>query len=236
MALGVNEQMPILKTSRLSSGISDLDIILEGGYPNPGNIILVGPSGMEKMALAFHFISCAGTSENAYIICGNSSPADIKNKASAIGINLEKDNIYFIDCYSSTLSAGEAKPLPRVRSAPGPGALNDISLAINEAIKESEGKRMRVVFDTLSTFVIYNPQDSIRKFLGVIEGRLKSAGATSLYLIDEGVHDRQTLSLLEHGMDGSYIVLDKGGKYFFTMPELDMPIPIRVGPAGIALL
>ncbi len=168
MALGVNEQMPILKGNRLSTGISDLDIILEGGYFSPGNIVLVGPSGMEKSAFAYHFAGAAGANEASYIVCGNSSPADIINKASTMGINLNKPNIFFIDCYSATLSSAEQKPSEKIKIVPGPSALNDFSLALNEAIKESSGKKMSVVFDTLSTFVIYNPKDSIRKFLSVI--------------------------------------------------------------------
>jgi KaiC/GvpD/RAD55 family RecA-like ATPase len=235
MALGVNEAMPILKANRLSTGIPDLDIILEGGYFNPGNIVMIGPSGMEKAAFAYHFASSTAASENAYIICGNSSPADIINKASTLGINLNKPNIMFIDCYSATLGKVE-EGNPKIRVVPGPGALNDISLMLNEAIRESTGKKMRIVFDTLSTFVLYNPQDSIRKFLSVIEGRLKSVGATAIYLVDDGVHDKQVLSLIEHGMDETYTIADRGGKYVMILPELDMPIPIRVGPAGVAIL
>lgn len=236
MALGVNEEMPILKANRLSSGIPDLDIIMEGGYFNPGNIIVLGPSGMEKSALAYHFAAAAGANENSYIICGNSSPADIINKAATIGINLNKPNVRFIDCYSSTLSNAEIKPTEKIKIVPGPSALNDISLAINEAIAESSGKRLRFVFDTLSTFVIYSPKDSIRKFLSVIEGRLKTVGATTVYLIDEGVHDKQLLSLLEHGMDGTYSITESGGKFTLTLPDLDMAIPVRVGPTGIIIV
>jgi KaiC/GvpD/RAD55 family RecA-like ATPase len=235
MSLGVDEKMPILKANRLSTGIADLDLIMEGGYFNPGNIVLVGPSGMEKAAFAYHFAAAAGAGENSYIICGSSSPADIINKASTMGVNLNKPNIYFIDCYSSTLGNVEQKNTDKIRMVPGPGALNDMSLMLNEAIKESAGKKMRVVFDTLSTFVLYNPQDSIRKFLSVIEGRLKTVGATTIFLVDEGVHDKQILSLIEHGMDGTYSIADRGGKFVLQLPEIALDIPIRVGPTGIMI-
>jgi KaiC/GvpD/RAD55 family RecA-like ATPase len=226
--------MPILKKNRMNTGITDLDIILEGGYPNPGNILVVGPGGNEKAAFAYHFVAAAGPDENAYIICATSSPANIISKASTMGINLS--NVTFIDCYSTTLGSGEVKSTDKIRVVPGPSALNEISLMLNEAIKESTGKRMRVVFDTLSTFVIYNPKDSIRKFLSVIEGRLASVGATTLYLVDEGVHDKQLLSLLEHGMDAAYNIADRGGKFALLVPGVDMEIPIRVGPSGIIIV
>lgn len=233
-ALGVNEQMPILKANRLSTGIPDLDLILEGGYPNPGNVLLLGPTGMEKAAFAYHFAAAAALNENAYIICGNSSPQDITGKAATMGIALNRDNVRFIDCYTSTLGKNE-KPDEKVRVVGGPGALNDMSLMLNEAIKESAGKRMRVIFDTLSTFVLYNPRDSMRKFLGVVEGRLRGSGATTLYLVDEGVHDRQLLSLLEQGMDGKFAITEGGGKFMLTVPDVDMQIPVRMGPTGITV-
>jgi KaiC/GvpD/RAD55 family RecA-like ATPase len=236
MALGVDEAMPILKANKLGTGISDLDIILEGGYTNPGNILMEGPSGIEKSAFAYHFAATAGPKENSYIICGNTSPADIIKKAGAIGIDLRKENVRFIDCYSSTLGRGDLQSSEKVRMVQGPGALNDISLMLNEAVAESSGKRMRVVFDTLSTFVIYNPKDSIKKFLSVVQGRLKSAGGTTIYLVDEGVHDKQLLSLLEQGMDEKYVVSDSGAKTTLCIPDVSMPIPFRVGPAGIALI
>lgn len=233
--LGVNEQMPILRKSRLSTGIADLDIILEGGYQNPANLMITGPTGMEKAAFAYHFITAAPANENAYVICGTSSPDDIKKKAMTLGINLNKENITFIDCYSSTIGKA-VESTEKVKVVTGPGALNDLSLTLNEAMRASAGKRMRIVFDTLSTFVLYNPRDSIRKFLGVIEGRLKGAGATTVYLVDEGVHDKQLISILEQGMDGSYSIVDRGGKFFLSVPEVDVGIPIRVGPTGIIIM
>ncbi|MDD5171475.1 MAG: ATPase domain-containing protein [Candidatus ainarchaeum sp.] len=226
--------MPILKKNRMSTGIADLDIILEGGYPNPGNILVVGPGGTEKAAFAYHFAAAAGPNENAYIICATSSPANIISKASSMGINLS--NVFFIDCYSTTLGSGEVKGTDRIRIVPGPSALNEVSLMLNEAIKESTGKKMRVVFDTLSTFVLYNAKDSIRKFLSVIEGRLSSVGATTLYLVDEGVHDKQLLSLLEHGTDGTYNIADRGGKFVLVVPGVEMEIPVRAGPSGISIV
>lgn len=236
MSLGVNENMPILRANRLTSGIADLDIILEGGYLNPGNVTVVGPSGPEKNAFAYHFAAATDSKENTYIICGGYSPSDIIEKASNMAIDLNKPNIKFIDCYTSTLGTNEVKPTEKIKIVPGPSALNDISLSLNEAIAESTGKKMRVIFDTLSTFVLYNQKDSIKKFLNLVEGRLKGVGATIVYLIDDGVHDKQTLSLLQQGMDAIYTISDNGGKFFLAIPEVDMPIPIKVGPTGIVIL
>lgn len=226
--------MPLIKKSRLSTGIPDLDLIMEGGYSNPANFILIGPSGNEKAAFAYAFAAAAEKDENPYILCGNSSPADIINKAGNMGIDL--GSVHFIDCYSSTLGNSRPESTDRITIVPSPSALNDISLALNEAIAQSQGKKMRIVFDTLSTFVLYNSRDSMKKFLSVISGRLKNASATTLFLVDEGVHDKQLLSLIEHGMDDTYTLIDSGGKFELVIPDVDMPIPVRVGPGGIIII
>jgi len=236
--IGVDEKNPLLRKNRLSTGIPDLDIVLEGGYPNPGNVMLSGPSGVEKEAIAGHFIAAADPKkENVIIISADSTPENLQEKATSFGIDLMKENVYFVDCYSMTL--GQKKELPQSENrayASGPGALNDVSIFLNDMIKKSAGKRLRVVFHTLSTFVLYNPKESITKFLQVVEGRLRSADATALYLVEEGVHDKQTLSLLEHGMDALYFLRETGGKFELIVPSIDVPIPVRLSPSGIAVV
>ncbi len=234
--LEVSEKLPILKKNRASTGIADLDIILEGGYQNPGNVMLVGPTGLEKNAFAYHFANAAPKREEVYIICGDSSPAEIIKKADGIGISLEEDNIFFIDCYTNTLgSKTTPESTDKITVLQSPGALNDLSLSLNEAIKKNTGKRMRVIFHTFSNFVLYNPKDSIRRFLSVVEGRLKGGEATVLYLIDEGVHDKQLLGLIEHGMDETYELEEVNGRYRLNVPRMPMPIPVNLGPAGISV-
>lgn len=238
LEMEVDENLPILRKDKLSTGIPDLDLILEGGYHTPANIMLLGPTGIEKAVFAYHFAAAADPKkENVYFICGDSSPGEIIKKAANFGINMNKANIFFIDCYSSTLG-GREKPqsTEKITVLSSPGALNDLSLALSEAVRNSAGKKIRVVFQTLSTFVLYNPADSIRKFLNVIEGRLKGAGATTLYTVEEGVHDKQVLTLLERGMEHIFVLEEKGGKFFLEVPRITMSIPVKLGASGILIV
>jgi len=236
--LGVDEEMPILRKNRLSTGIADLDIILEGGYPNPGNIMLLGPTGGEKEAFAHHFAAAADPKrESVLIVNADATPEGLQEKAGSIGLDLKGANVFFIDCYSQTLGQKkELVPTDQCAYVPGPGALNDLSIALNEAIKKSAGRRIRVVFHSLSTFVLYNPKESITKFLQIIEGRLKNADATTLFLVEDGVHDKQLLSLLEHGMDMLLTLRDVGGKFELGVPSVDVPVPVKLGPSGVTVV
>ncbi len=228
-------ELPVLRKNRVSTGIKELDIMLEGGYKWPGNLLLIGPSGIEKITFSYHFADAAAENENVYFICSSSTPDEIIKKAATAGIDLKKPNIKFIDCYSTTTGA-QKSDTEQIKIVPGPRALNDLSLALNDAMNESKGKRMRVIFHTLSVFVLYNPRESIQKFIDVVGGRLKEASASTLYLVEEGVHDRQLMGILERVMDEKYVITEKNGSLFLELPIINFNVPFKQGPAGIVVL
>ena len=236
--LGVDKDMPILRKNRLSTGIRELDIILEGGYQNPANIILMGPSGMEKNAVAFHFLAEGLKSKKDAVLAFSidSAPQAMKDKASSIGLELNDENLFFIDCYSSTLGMPIPEGSKQLIYVPGPSALEDMSVAIKEVINRTAGKKLRVVFYSLSSMMLYNPKESLVKFLQVVGGRLKNAEATTLLLVEEGVHDKQFLGMVEHGMDDKMTIHDKGGSFELELQSLGVSIPIKLGPNGISIV
>lgn len=231
----VVEELPVLRKNRLSTGIKELDVMLEGGYKHPANILLTGPSGMEKTTFSYHFADAAPAEEYVYFICSSSTPDEIIKKATTVGINLKKPNIKFIDCYSST-TGSQKSDTEQIKIVQGPRALNDLSLALNEALNESKGKKMRVIFHTLSVFVLYNPRESMQKFVDVIGGRLKAARATTIYLVEEGVHDKQLMGILERVMDEKYSITEKDGALFLELPIINFSVPFKQGPAGIVMV
>lgn len=228
------DEVPVKKNS-LKTGIEDLDVVLEGGYPSPSNVMILGPAGLEKMLFAYHFIAAKEQDETAYFITADTTPESIQQKAGSVGVPIPS-TVKFIDCYSSTL--GKDKPVSSKHMfVPGPGALNDLSLALNEVMRQSQGKKTRIVFYSLSTFMLYNPKDSILKFLQVVGGRLKKAGATSLFVVEEGVHDSSLLGTVEHTMDEIYTLQSKaGGTLELKLPGLSVSLPLKVGPEGIVIL
>lgn len=220
---------------KISSGNPDLDIILEGGYAIASNIMIIGPTGNEKNTLSYHFLGALEKDEIGIIICGNASAKDISEKAELVGINLNRKEIYFIDCYSSTIGK-KVEETANLKVLGGPGGLNDLSLTINEIMKANATKKARIVYNTLSSFVIYNPTDSIRKFLSFVGGRTKTAGGTTIYLVDEGVHDKQVVGLLKQSMDLVIEISEKEGKMTLDIPGIEIPIPFKVGPGGFTII
>ena len=101
-------------------------------------------------------------------------------------------------------------------------------------IKQAAGKKMRVVFYSLSAFLLYNPKESILKFLQVVNGRLKNANATIVFLVEEGVHEKGLLGSVERLIDERFeIATSKDGYSELSITELGATINIKMGPNGI---
>ncbi len=226
------------RKGRISTGISELDVILEGGYANPGTAMVLGPAGQEKLAFAFQF-AFAGMKEGekvAYIAL-DLGPEEIESKASAFGLNFKAHTdkeLIFVDAYSQTISAKESGRKDIM--VPGPAALNDLSLALNDVTAQAEGKRMRVIFHSLSTLCLYSQSETVIKFLQVVQGRLKGANATALWIVDEGMHDRKFITALEGLCDQVLYLSDKGGVHELRISGIPIPVPIRAGAAGFEVL
>lgn len=234
--MGVDTNNPILKKNRISTGIPDLDIALEGGFRRPSNTILIGPTGMEKLTLAFHF-AYAGlkAGEAVLFVLADNTPSAFFDKAKNIGMDFSGENVYVIDAYSNTVGA-KPEENPGILSIAGAGALNDLSLSTSEIIKLTAGKKLRVVYASLSRFLLYNPKESMLKFLQVIGGKLKNVDATTLYLVDEGVHDPQILNLVDHVFDEKFILSKQNNSVDLEIPNLNVSIPMRLGPNGLSVV
>ncbi|MFA5077225.1 MAG: RAD55 family ATPase [Candidatus Micrarchaeia archaeon] len=232
------KEREFFRKDRVSTGIDELDVVLEGGYQNPGTAMVVGPAGQEKLAFAFHF-AFAGSNEGEKIayVSMDMSPEEVESKSNSLGMNLKKHTgkeLVFIDAYSQTVGAKETGRSDIM--IPGPAALNDLSLALNDVIGQSEGKKLRVIFHSLSTLSLYSQPDTVIKFLQVIQGRLKGANATSLWLVDEGMHDKKFITSLESLCDQVLYFSQKAGAHELTVPNSPMALPIRLGPAGLEVL
>ncbi len=226
------------RKDRISTGVRELDIALEGGYLNPGTVMALGPSGQEKLALAFHFAMAGlAAGERVMYICLDMTPAEIESKAASFGMNFRahtNKGLVFVDVYSKTIGA-----VSRSRSdiiVPGPAALNDLSIVINDVAKQGEGKRMRAVFHSLSILGLHSSPESTIKFLQVAEGRLKAANATTLWLVDEGLHEKKFISSLENLSDEVLRVSEKEGFYELYIPGIPIPLQIRAGAAGLEII
>jgi len=225
------KDLPIFRKDRISTGVEPLDLMLEGGYKYPGTALLMAPTGSEKQCFAAHFAS-AGLSEGDSVIyiTTDKTPKEVEKTAAGWDLHFKgPGKIFYIDCYSQ----GEASGKANIYKVGGPGALNEISLYISEILRNNEGKKIRLVFHTFSTFALYNEMGSLFKFLDSVEGRVKGAGGSVLLLVEEGMHEERFLTTLRHTIDEEYTLRNKDKIKELISSRLPVAVPLKVGPLGV---
>jgi KaiC/GvpD/RAD55 family RecA-like ATPase len=219
-------------------GIPKLDERLR--LPENGNILVIGPPGMEKMAVAFQFIgSGLANKQNGIFITTDMAPEEIENRGGDYGWRLfsyTDKSLYFVDCYSWTLgSALKSKRADTI--VPGPSALNDLSIGITQAMQKAfkQPSANRAVFQSISTLLLYNNPEIAFRFVQITGARMKSAGASTMFLLESGMHEEKAVTTLKHLMDGYIEIKNEGGKWMLTAPQngLNEWIPFKVGKDGV---
>ncbi|MCD6481111.1 MAG: recombinase RecA, partial [Thermoplasmata archaeon] len=87
-----------------------------------------------------------------------------------------------------------------------------IASSIIQLIKE-EGKRYRLVFDSLSTLIVYSDAKAVFRFLQVLSGMCKRSNVTSLFSMTRGMHEEIEVQTIKHLMDGVIEMREEGARF-----------------------
>ena len=153
---------------RLSMGVPELDKMLGGGIPSSGSVLVVGPAGSGKTALAMQFVA-AGLSndEPAVIAVFEEHPKEYLARAKALGPDL-----------AAKVATRQLEVL----------YLRPLDLSVDEALLEIQSAVARVhaqrlVIDSLAGFELALAptfRDDFRESLYRLVGALTGSGVTVL--------------------------------------------------------
>jgi KaiC/GvpD/RAD55 family RecA-like ATPase len=144
-------------------------------------------------------------------ICLDESPNAVREKMAYFQVDYagsqERNILRFIDIYSEQVTG---KPLadPHVINCSSASNLNEINRSLMEALREVEGQGL-VVFDSISTLLLYNRAGTAEEFMKVHLSRITSAGFTGFFILQRDLQEVQTEetlkmicdSVLEFGFD-----------------------------------
>jgi KaiC/GvpD/RAD55 family RecA-like ATPase len=217
---------------KVSTGIYDLDIILEGGYQKGSSIAVIGPPGIEKSLLGMHLMSSQNAVNNYVAI--DFSPDDIERKAEDYGLmpNVSK----YIDMYS--VQAAVEPNRNRDIVIDGVTALNDLSLEISRILNGKDmASPMNFYFHSFSSMLLANQFDSLFKFYQVVSGRIKSANGTMMMLFEEGLHEKTQLNTFLRSVDATVEIKQVSkGKWEMSISTIDTPVYFRISTEGMEIL
>jgi KaiC/GvpD/RAD55 family RecA-like ATPase len=213
-----------------------------GELPERSNFLFITPPRPEKNLFIAHYVNEGLTSKQpAVYVTTDIAPSEIEARASSFGWKFSdytNSLLWFVDCYSWAL---EKKPVERsdIRVS-GPSSLDDLSLSINQATYHANklSPLGRVAFQSLSTLLIYNTPSIIYKFCQVLGARLKSAGMTTLFMVEEGMHQADVMATLEHMMDGIIEVKFEEGRWFISSSQIRSSgkVELKITDKGVEVL
>ncbi len=210
----------IHETNRFSTGISKLDKLLEGGFPESSSVLLNGTPGIGKSIFCQQFLYLgAKNNEKCIFLTFDVRPETILNSMARFGWET-KNKIIFVDCFSYRIGDQSSSRY----AITGLSDLNQLSMIFEDVLKDIGKGRKRIVVDSLSTLLLYSDPELTLKFLKDFIAAATSQKAAILMTIEEGIHDEKTLAILNYMTDGLIeLKFDMDKRFLRIMKMRDTP-------------
>ncbi|MDI9615639.1 ATPase domain-containing protein [Methanothermobacter sp.] len=164
----------------------------ELNVPPGSNLLVMGDIFSGKDVLARSFIRDGlENSEICVMVTLNDTADKLMDE-----LKCDKDNLYIVDCISSRF--GPVTPSSdNVFFIDNPMNLAHIMVMVEDLIDNGKEGGVRVVIDSVSTLLMYSHLKIVFKFLHMLTAKIRSAGAVSLMLIEDNVHDDMEVRTLQ---------------------------------------
>jgi len=192
--------------------------VCPGVEVEPGtNLLVAGPPMTGKRELAIEILAHGSRrGEGSIVVTTKDGGEDVRE---ALRESLGRDEggqLGVVDCVSKQpgTSPVDTADIAYVSS---PKDMTGIGIQLSEFLeafyKEGGAQRNRILLHSLSTLLMYSNLQTVFRFLHVFTGRVQSADALGVFVIDSTAHDQQTMSTLQQLFDGQIEVRedDDGG-------------------------
>ncbi|WP_248515898.1 RAD55 family ATPase [Salinarchaeum laminariae] len=186
----------------------DLDDVLPDAEIGPGtNLLISGPPMTGKRRVAFQILARGTENGEGVIVVSTKDGAEkVFDEYGSFAPDIEDAPVGIVDCVTKQQGAGDVEDSARVKYASSPVDMTGIGIKLSEFLEEfydGRGvKRNRILLHSISTLLMYSNLQTVFRFLHVFTGRVQSADALGLYVIDSTAHDDQTMNTLKQLFDG----------------------------------
>ncbi|NUB91259.1 recombinase RecA [Haloterrigena sp. SYSU A558-1] len=185
----------------------DLADVLPDADIEPGtNLLIAGPPLTGKREIAFDILASGANRGNGSIVVTTKDSADkvLETFTGSLEAGVDPD-VGIVDCVTKQRGIGTVDDDPRIKYASSPVDMTGIGIKLSEFLQEFyEGHGLtenRVLLHSVSTLLMYSDLQTVFRFLHVFTGRIQSADAMGLYVIDSTAHDDQTMNTLKQLFD-----------------------------------
>jgi KaiC/GvpD/RAD55 family RecA-like ATPase len=193
-------------------GLKELDDAI-GGIDGGTNIMLIGPPMCGKGALLNSIMSGGLRSGEAVILVETRVPgrdALLKLKpplGARVGV---------VDCVTRSLGVNVADTAS-VRHISSPVDLTGVGVRVSQFGDEfghAEADSYRLCIDSVSTMLMYSSLQTVYRFMHMIAGRVAMQRNLGVYIVDEDMHDAQTIATLKQLFNAVLQVKNDGDHTF----------------------
>jgi KaiC/GvpD/RAD55 family RecA-like ATPase len=216
-----------LLRGNLTTGIAGMDVLLDGGIPDQNLVLLLGPPGSEKFHFAFQYLAEGLRKGDAGVIAVSSiSIKEAKSRLTQLKVNIssceKKDILKFVDWYTQKSKANIGMEERDAVFLPSKDIAN-LDIALMASLEKLEfSPTKRGIFDLITSALNAYDISEVTEFLQRQKTRLKRAGITSLFIVEQGAHDERILATLKHISDGVIIISkDKDGAIFIQVESME---------------
>jgi KaiC/GvpD/RAD55 family RecA-like ATPase len=181
----------------------------------PGsNVLITGPPLTGKRRIAMEVLATGAREGEGTVVVTTKDDADKTLSELGEAVDVAGIDLGIVDCVTQQRGV-ESVADARVKYASSPVDMTGIGIKLSEFLQEFDEERgiqrNRVLLHSVSTLLMYSNLQTVFRFLHVFTGRVQSAGAMGLYVLDETAHDDQTTNTLSQLFDATIEVDEDGG-------------------------
>jgi KaiC/GvpD/RAD55 family RecA-like ATPase len=173
-----------------SSGFPSLDKLLgHDGYPDRSAILTVGPPGIGKEALGYRF-AYEGLERGEFSAYATSlAVRDVLQDIKAFGIDTSQKVPFWFSASGGQLNYNVDD-------------LTSVSFNIKEFLRKNSDRRVRIVIESFSPFLMLHPPDTVYRFLSQLIAEVRQSNAILFGTLEEGMHSSEVLAAMQLLFDG----------------------------------
>ena len=194
----------------------DLADVLPEAEVAPGtNVLVVGPPLTGKRKLALRLLAAGSNrGEGAIIVTTKDGSERMFSEYADLVDDVDGIDLGVVDCVARQQGTPELDD-GRVTYADSPvdmaGIGIELSAFLDRFSNERGIERNRILLHSLSTLLMYADLQTVFRFLHVFTGRVQSADALGVFVIDSTAHDERTMNILKQLFDLAITVEEGDG-------------------------
>jgi KaiC/GvpD/RAD55 family RecA-like ATPase len=195
----------------------ELGAVCPGAEVEPGtNLLVTGPPMTGKRTLALQILAHGSRrGDGTIVVTTKDGGEDLREDLGEMLGRDEGGPLGIVDCVSKQQGMNLAQT-DDIAYTSSPKDMTGIGIQLSEFLeafyKEQGVRRNYILLHSLSTLLMYSNLQTVFRFLHVFTGRVQSADALGIFVIDSTAHDQQTMSTLKQLFDGQIEIREDDGR------------------------